>query len=193
MYDEAFIVDEEDGSLTLVGFLDDFEEEPLPALAHDLDSDDENDENPRDYYPEIQELSVYIHQDAWFRDIAGAVLRVLLDDVDKHIASLTLHIELGTSLSLYQRIHSLQTFFDDSTLLTDHINQLNVVSSLIGPIVRLILTHTSPNWDLIVCGERIITLTLELIAGSSEHESAYTTVRRIDTIPMLVLFFHIVT
>ncbi|KAF8521938.1 hypothetical protein BU17DRAFT_87508 [Hysterangium stoloniferum] len=57
MYEEAFIVDEEDGSLTLVGFLDDFEEEPLPDLAHDLDSDDENDENPRDYYLEIQELS----------------------------------------------------------------------------------------------------------------------------------------
>ncbi|KIJ89404.1 hypothetical protein K443DRAFT_16164 [Laccaria amethystina LaAM-08-1] len=57
MYEEAFIVDEEDGSLTLVGFLNDFGEEHLPDLAHDLDSDDENDENPRDNYSEIEELS----------------------------------------------------------------------------------------------------------------------------------------
>jgi hypothetical protein len=48
---------EEDGSLTLVGFLNDFGEEHLPDLAHDLDSDDENDENLRDNYLEIEELS----------------------------------------------------------------------------------------------------------------------------------------
>ena len=60
MYQEGLIVHEEDGSLTLVGFLDDFEDEPLPDLANDLDSesDDEDDESPVESYPEIQELSV---------------------------------------------------------------------------------------------------------------------------------------
>ncbi|KAF8519226.1 hypothetical protein BU17DRAFT_90178 [Hysterangium stoloniferum] len=63
---------------------------------------------------------------------------------------------------------------------------LKVVSSLIEPIVRLILTHTIPSWDLLASGAQIIKLTLNLIAGCSEHESACNTVHSLDTIDTLV-------
>ena len=39
-YQEAVVIEEKDGSLTLTGFLEDFEDEPLL----DLDSDDEDEE-----------------------------------------------------------------------------------------------------------------------------------------------------
>ncbi|KAF8521080.1 hypothetical protein BU17DRAFT_88286 [Hysterangium stoloniferum] len=56
-----------------------------------------------------------------------------------HIPSLTQHVDSEAACLLYWNISSLQTFFDDSTLLTDHINELNVVSSLIGSIVSTVL------------------------------------------------------
>ncbi|KAF8522775.1 hypothetical protein BU17DRAFT_64231 [Hysterangium stoloniferum] len=51
----------------------------------------------------------------------------------------------------------------DTKLLTYHIKQLNVVSSLIGPIVSQILIQTLPNWDLLASGEGITELTLKLM------------------------------
>ncbi|KAF8513499.1 hypothetical protein BU17DRAFT_95374 [Hysterangium stoloniferum] len=136
-------------------------------------------------YP-IPLLVCSIQQDAWFREIAGTVLRVVLNDIPMHIASLTLHLDFDALDSLYESIDSLETFFDDSTLLTDHVNELKVLSSLVGPIVRLTLTHTYPGWVVLVSGKKIIDLTLKLIAGSSEPESACTTVRSVNTIAILV-------
>ncbi|KAF8519505.1 hypothetical protein BU17DRAFT_89950 [Hysterangium stoloniferum] len=63
---------------------------------------------------------------------------------------------------------------------------LNVVSSFIGPVVSLILTHTNLDWYLLASGEGIIELTLKLITASSEPESACTTLRSLDAIATLV-------
>src|SRR5271168_543086 len=52
---EGFIFDEEDGSLTLIGFLKDVEEESLPDFSSDSDSDSEY--GAEDNYQEICELS----------------------------------------------------------------------------------------------------------------------------------------
>src|SRR5271168_4154124 len=54
-YEEGFVIDENDGSLTLVGYLSNFEEEPLPDFASDSESDEEEDD--AENYPEIQEPS----------------------------------------------------------------------------------------------------------------------------------------
>jgi hypothetical protein len=54
------------------------------------------------------------------------------------IASLTRHIDSDTSHSLSGDILAVQNFFSNETLRADHINQLNVVSSLIGPILRYV-------------------------------------------------------
>ncbi|KAF8511577.1 hypothetical protein BU17DRAFT_97146 [Hysterangium stoloniferum] len=77
-------------------------------------------------------------------------------------------------------------------LLTDHINQLNVVSSLIGPIASptsLILMDASSDFSLVTSAEIIMLVTLKLIARSSEPESACTTVRSLDTIATLLSLF----
>jgi hypothetical protein len=57
MFEEDFIIDKVDGSLTLVGFLGDFEEEPLPDLAPDPDSDDEDEDEDEEDNHDIKELS----------------------------------------------------------------------------------------------------------------------------------------
>jgi len=59
-YEEGFVIDEKDGSLTLVGYLSNFEEEPLPDFASDSESDDlesDEEEDDAENYPEIQEPS----------------------------------------------------------------------------------------------------------------------------------------
>ncbi|KAF8527132.1 hypothetical protein BU17DRAFT_61767 [Hysterangium stoloniferum] len=82
-------------------------------------------------------------------------------------------------------ISGLQTFFGNSTLHTHHIKQLNVVYSLIEPLLRLILTHPSPNLALLLSGDNLIEVTLSLLAGSSDIESACSTVRNLDIIAIL--------
>ncbi|KAF8507414.1 hypothetical protein BU17DRAFT_100514 [Hysterangium stoloniferum] len=121
-------------------------------------------------------------QDRWFRYIAGDVLKVLVDDTNRHIASLTFHIDEEISWSLRNDIWSLQTFIDDSSLRMDYINQFNVSYSLIEPLLSLILTHKRPNSWLLCSGKDLIDMTLKLIAGSSDIESACTTVRNLDII-----------
>jgi len=127
-----------------------------------------------------------VHQDAWFRDIAGVVLAAILDDIQMNLASLTLHIDIDTPFALFDDISALELFFDEDMLLTDHMNQLNVVSSLIEPFLRLILKTTSPDWRLFAPGKGIIAITLKLIPGSSDLESACTTARSLSTIAVLI-------
>jgi hypothetical protein len=55
-----------------------------------------------------------------------------------HIASLTHHFDLDTSYSLSGDTLAVEIFFYNNTLRTDHINQLNVVFSLIDPILRYV-------------------------------------------------------
>jgi hypothetical protein len=148
-----------------------------------------------------------LQQDAGFRDIAGDVLKTVVDDTNMNIASLTSHLNLDASYSLFSDTFAMEVFFSNDTLRTDHINQLDVVFSLIGPILRyvysvlpssivshppmkpptsLILTQTNPNKGLLASGAIIIMITLRLIAGSSDPESACTTVRSLDTLAILV-------
>jgi hypothetical protein len=58
-----------------------------------------------------------------------------MDDIDAIMASLTLYIDWDTAYSLWADIWVLGDFFDDRILLTDHINQLIVVPSLIEPLL----------------------------------------------------------
>jgi len=127
-----------------------------------------------------------VHQDAWFRDIAGAVLTAILDDMKMNLASSTLHIGENTAFALLDGICALERFFDDQMLLIDHIHQLNAISSLIEPFLRLILKTTSPHWALLASGKGIIATTLKLIAGSSDLEYACTMVRSLNTVAVLV-------
>ncbi|KAF8527135.1 hypothetical protein BU17DRAFT_61770 [Hysterangium stoloniferum] len=101
--------------------------------------------------------------------------------------SLTLIMDMDTtySYSLWYGISDLQPFFGNRTLHTHHIKQLNVVYSLIEPFLRLILTHPSPNLNLLWSGDILIEVTLNLIAGSSDIESACSTVRNLDIIAIL--------
>ncbi|KAF8507413.1 hypothetical protein BU17DRAFT_100511 [Hysterangium stoloniferum] len=133
----------------------------------------------------MQLLVHCMHEDAWLRDIAGDVLKVIVADTNHHIPSLTLIMDMDTAYSLWQVISDLQTFFGNSTLHTHHIKQLNVVHSLIESLLRLILTHLSPNMILILSEYKLIEVTLNLIAGSSDIESACSTVRNLDIITML--------
>ncbi|KAF8527131.1 hypothetical protein BU17DRAFT_81904 [Hysterangium stoloniferum] len=133
----------------------------------------------------MQLLVRCIHEDAWFRDIAGDVLKVIVADTNHHIASLTLIMDMDTTYSLWYGISDLKTFFGNRTLHTHHIKQLNVVHSLIEPLLRLILTHPSPNVNLVWSGDKLIEVTLNLIAGSSDIESACSTVRNLDIIAIL--------
>ncbi|KAF8503853.1 hypothetical protein BU17DRAFT_101697 [Hysterangium stoloniferum] len=114
-----------------------------------------------------------------FRDIAGDVLKILVDNTNLHIASLTLHIDEDTSGSLRHDIWSLKTLFDDSSLRTDYINQFNVIYSLFEPLLRLILTHTRPHYWLLFSGEDLIDI--------FDIESACTTVRNLDIIAIFDL------
>ncbi|KAF8527149.1 hypothetical protein BU17DRAFT_61779 [Hysterangium stoloniferum] len=100
-------------------------------------------------------------------------------------ASLTLIMDMYTMYSLLYGILDLKTFFGNRTLHTHHIKQLNVVYSLIEPLLRLILTHPSPNVYLLWSGDKLIEVTLTLIAGSSDIESACSTVRNLDIIAIL--------
>ncbi|KAF8527152.1 hypothetical protein BU17DRAFT_82009 [Hysterangium stoloniferum] len=130
-------------------------------------------------------LGCCMHEDSWFRDIAGDVLKVIVADTNHHIASLTLIMDMVTTYSLLYGISELKTFFGNSTLHTHHIKQLNVVHSLIEPLLRLILTHPRPNVIILSSGENLIEVTLNLIAGSSDIESACSTVRNVDIITIL--------
>ncbi|KAF8527167.1 hypothetical protein BU17DRAFT_61792 [Hysterangium stoloniferum] len=96
--------------------------------------------------------------------------------------SLTLIMDMDTTYSLSYGISDLETFFGNSALHTHHIKQLIVVHSLIGPLLRLILTHPSPNVYLLSSGGKLIEITLNLIAASSDIESASSTVRNLDII-----------
>ncbi|KAF8527136.1 hypothetical protein BU17DRAFT_61771 [Hysterangium stoloniferum] len=100
-------------------------------------------------------------------------------------ASLTFIMDMDTTYSLWHGISGLKIFFGNSTLHTHHIKQLNVVHSLIEPLLRLILTHPRPNVYLLWSGDKLIEVTLNLIAGSSDIESACSTVRNLDIISIL--------
>ncbi|KAF8512445.1 hypothetical protein BU17DRAFT_69236 [Hysterangium stoloniferum] len=89
--------------------------------------------------------------------------------------SLTLIMDMDTTYSLWYGISDLPTFFGNSTIHTHHIKQLIVVHSLIEPLLRLILTHPSPNVNILSSGDNLIEVTLNLIAGSSDIESACST------------------
>ncbi|PPQ70445.1 hypothetical protein CVT26_013939 [Gymnopilus dilepis] len=54
--EDGFIFEDKDGVLTVVGFLEELEEDPLPDDA-DLDSDEEGDVGSEEYYEEIQEYT----------------------------------------------------------------------------------------------------------------------------------------
>ncbi|KAF8512449.1 hypothetical protein BU17DRAFT_96318 [Hysterangium stoloniferum] len=133
-----------------------------------------------------QLLVCCMHEDSWFRDIAGDVLKVIVADTNHHIASLTLiMMDIDTTYSLWYGISDLPTFFGNSTIHTHHTKQLNVVHSLIEPLLRLILTHPSPNVNILSSGDNLIEVTLNLIAGSSDIESACSSVRNLDIITIL--------
>ncbi|KAF8888190.1 hypothetical protein CPB84DRAFT_1749584 [Gymnopilus junonius] len=55
--EEGFIFEDKDGSFTLVGFLEDFEENSLPDFTCDSDQDDDDDVCVEDDYLVIQEIS----------------------------------------------------------------------------------------------------------------------------------------
>ncbi|KAF8503854.1 hypothetical protein BU17DRAFT_101698 [Hysterangium stoloniferum] len=138
------------------------------------------------YGSPIELLMLCMREDAWFQDIAGDVLKVIVADTNHHIASLTLIMDVDTAHSLGCGIWDLKTFFGNRTLRTHHIKQLNGVPSLIEPLLRLILTHPSPTiWTLLWSGRQLIKITLNLIAGSSDIESACSTVRNLNIIAIL--------
>jgi pyruvate/2-oxoglutarate dehydrogenase complex dihydrolipoamide dehydrogenase (E3) component len=55
-----------------------------------------------------------------------------------NVASLTRPIEVDVPSSLFNNVYAVGDFFDNNTLLADHINQLKVVASLIGPLLRYV-------------------------------------------------------
>ncbi|KAF8514110.1 hypothetical protein BU17DRAFT_68527 [Hysterangium stoloniferum] len=79
-----------------------------------------------------------MQMDAWFQDIAATVLKAVMDVINIDIACFILYINFNRSYSLWTDMWAVQNFFDECMLLTDHINQLNVVSSLIEPLIRIV-------------------------------------------------------
>jgi hypothetical protein len=55
--EEGFIFEDKDGSLTLVGFLEEDHSLPLADFTSEADSDEEDEMGVEDGYPEIRELS----------------------------------------------------------------------------------------------------------------------------------------
>jgi hypothetical protein len=147
-----------------------------------------------------------IPQDAWFRDISRNRLNPLIDKIWATLAVLADHYDPEKMATLYEGTWALRRFFSDATLLNDYIDHFDVISSLIVPITRyvhdvllsaviltlycpssLILAQTTPVWQQLYSAVNIIEAAQRLIAGSSDTESACTTVRAgMDTIPTFI-------